>query len=282
MTISEQHVKHGSLMIVGGAEKRRCDSPVFIRFLEFSTSRDPTVLLVDAASRAPGRMVREYRELFMELGARKVLFPRLVDRDDADQSQFMEAVEEADIVYLSGGDQSRLVGVLLGTKGLRRLLHRHRNEGLPVGGSSAGAAALSRFMIAGGRAGLWPKKGRVRLSDGLGFAHELVIDQHFGRRARLGRLLEALAILSEEDVVGIGVDEDTAVAIGPDGRGEVVGRGAAMVLRMERGAYREWCEAEKDEIIGGSCTNLLVLRHGDASVKLRANPPRPAACNDIV
>lgn len=256
-------------MIVGGAEKRHRDSPIFIRFLESTTSGDPTVLLVDAASRAPGRMVRGYRELFVELGARKVLFPRLVKRDDADQSQFMEAIEEADIVYLSGGDQSRLAGILLGTRGLQRLLHRHRNEGLPVGGTSAGAAALSRFMIVGGGAGLWPKKGRVKLSEGLGFAHEMVIDQHFGRRARLGRLMEAVAMLSEKNIVGVGVDEDTAVVIGPDGRGEVVGRGAAMVLRMERGACREWREAEKDEIVGGSCANLLVLRHGDASVKLR-------------
>ena len=113
-----------------------------------------------------------------------------------------------------------------GTPVARKLQHRHA-EGVHVGGTSAGAAILAEHMIGGGMAGATPRGAGVVLAPGLGFTRRLVIDQHFRQRDRLGRLLAALSY--NPQAVGVGIDEDTALFLGPDERFEVVGSGAVTV-----------------------------------------------------
>jgi cyanophycinase len=100
--------------------------------------------------------------------------------------------------------------------------------GVPVAGTSAGAAFISEHMIAFGDEGSTPVAGSVRLAAGLGLTNRFIIDQHFRQRDRLGRLLTALAF--NPFAVGLGLDEDTAAFIAPDHTVHVEGSGGITVV----------------------------------------------------
>lgn len=253
----------GKLMIVGGAETRNRSGRILSRFIGLTDREAPVVLFIDAASRSPGRMADEYRRLFLDLGAADVLYPRLARSSDASNWLFLNAVERADLVYLSGGDQSRLSRILGGSRGLELMLDRYRHDGLSVGGTSAGAAALSSRMITGGDGGLWPKKGLVRIADGLGFIPRVIIDQHFAQRWRLGRLVEAIAMHSRDGVVGIGVDEDTAVLLRNDRSAEIIGSGGVALIRCSYRAYSAWDRASSGDLISVPLKTFRILISGE-------------------
>ena len=106
---------------------------------------------------------------------------------------------------------------------------------LPVIG--AGASLLSEHMIAMGDSGGSPRRRLVHLAKGLGLAPDVIIDQHFRRRDRLGRLLTALSY--NPAPLGLGVDEDTAAVIDPDGTMTVLGAGAVTVVDASRMRYTD-------------------------------------------
>ena len=143
------------------------------------------------------------------------------------------------------------------------MLERYKHDGLSVGGTSAGAAAMSSRMITGGDAGLWPKKGLVRIADGLGFIPGFIIDQHCAQRWRLGRLVEAIAIHSRDGITGIGVDEDTAVLLGNDGTAEIIGSGGVALIRCTFRAYSAWDRASKGDLISLPLKTFRILKSGE-------------------
>lgn len=202
----------------------------------------------------------------MDLGASRILSPRLLRVEDANREEFIHNVEEADAVYFAGGDQSRLSRVLLGSRGIELMRERHAAGDLVVGGTSAGASALCETMIASGRSGLWPAKGMVDLEAGLGFASGIVIDQHFKERNRQGRLVEAVLRLSERRIEGIGVDENTAVAVQDDGTINVVGDGAAVCVSSPEGGYQTWCQTKPGDILGVAELTISILPQGARTV----------------
>ena len=253
----------GNLMIVGGAENKSQSGKILSRFMQLAVQENPVVLFIDAASRSPGRMADEYRRIFLDAGALDVLYPRLARTSDASSSRFIDAVASADLIYLSGGDQNRLSRILKGSRGLDLMLDRYRKSMISVGGTSAGAAAMSARMIAGGDGGLWPKKGLVRIADGLGFAPRIIVDQHFAQRWRLGRLVEAIAIHARDGITGIGVDEDTAVLIKNDGTAEIVGSGGVALIRCSYRAYSCWNRASHGELIPVPLKTFRILTSGE-------------------
>jgi cyanophycinase len=211
-------------------------------------------------------MDREYERAFLDLGASRVLSPRLLRVEDANREEFINNAEKADAVYFAGGDQSRLARVLLGSRGLELLTERHASGDLLVGGTSAGASALSQTMIASGRSGLWPSKGLVNLEKGLGFVSGVVIDQHFRERNRQGRLIEAVLRLSQRRIEGIGVDENTAVAVRADGTIDVIGDGAAVRVASREDGYQTWRQARPGEILPIAELTISIFPQGTRMV----------------
>ena len=136
-------------------------------------------------------------------------------------------LDQATGVFFTGGNQLRLTTNLGGTT-FARNLRRLNNTGLHIAGTSAGAAYMPAHMIASGRKGPVPQEGKVNLAPGLGLLNSVLIDQHFRQRDRIGRLLTALAF--NPFAVGLGIDEDTAAFISPEGILEVVGAGAITVV----------------------------------------------------
>ncbi len=139
----------------------------------------------------------------------------------------LDLLEYASGLFITGGSQLRISAALGGTDIAHAIRRRHA-EGMVVAGTSAGAAILSEHMIAMGDSGATPRRRLVQMSKGLGLAPDLVIDQHFRQRDRLGRLVTALSY--NPGPLGIGVDEDTAALIDAGGILRVIGSGAVTVL----------------------------------------------------
>ena len=202
----------GSLFIVGGKDGRNEDRILLDRFLELCGGRRARVLVITTASPEPERPHEEYAAAFSKLGARGVSILHPATRKDADAPALLSALDRAEGVYFSGGGQRRLVATLGGSKFDALLRERHR-RGLPVGGTSAGASALSTVMLAGGKGRTALQTGSAELSTGFGLLPGVIVDQHFQQRKRMGRLFAAVTRNPEK--LGFGVDEATAAEIDP-------------------------------------------------------------------
>lgn len=220
--------KPAPLLIIGGHEDREDSMEVLRRFVELSGGADARLVVLTAASTVPQRMWDGYRDAFGALGVRQCRPVHTASRAEAEDAALAAAVANADGIFLSGGDQKRLLACLGGTA-VERAMHTARAQrGACVAGTSAGASAMSALMLADGRAELLPEKGAVSLGAGFGLVQRVVIDQHFSERHRLARLLSVVA--QNPQLLGIGIDEDTALLVTPGHGVEVIGEGAVTVL----------------------------------------------------
>jgi cyanophycinase len=208
----------GQLVIVGGGELVRS---ILEKTLEVAGGTSARVLVVPHASEdleSGYRMV----ELWTELGAERVDVLDLTDTPAA-----LELIKDADLIWLKGGQQERLMAVLQAA-GLVDAIRDRFADGATIGGTSAGAAVMSRLMIAGGpRTAEDQALLRPRLGSGLGLWPEAVVDQHFLRRNRLPRLMSV--VNDHPGLVGVGIDECAAVLV----RGqhfEVMGESRVVVI----------------------------------------------------
>jgi cyanophycinase len=214
-------------MAIGGAEDKLGDKAVLARFVELAGGASARVLIVSTASSLGEEVTDLYRTVFAELGVGEIEALRPRTREQAEQPAATAAVEHATGVFLTGGNQLRLAMVVGGTAMGRALTDAYR-RGAVVAGTSAGASALAEHMVSFGRPGETPRQRMGQLSSGLGLLPGVVVDQHFGQRNRIGRLLAMVA--QSPALLGVGIDEDTAAVIGGDGVLEVIGRGAVTVV----------------------------------------------------
>jgi cyanophycinase len=214
-------------MIIGGAEDKGRDRAILSRFVGLAGSGDARIVVIATASTFGQRATDRYAELFSEVGAGQVTGLCPQSRQEANDPATSGHVAEATGVFLTGGNQLRLVSVVGGTRMEDAMASAH-DRGVVVAGTSAGASAVAAHMVAFGRSGASPKHRMIHLSAGLGLVEGVVVDQHFEQRGRWGRLLAAVALSPR--LLGIGLDEDTAAIIHPDRTLEVLGRGAVTVV----------------------------------------------------
>jgi len=218
----------GLIMAIGGAEDKVRERVILRRFVAACGGPDANIVVLATASEHPETGER-YAELFYGMDADTVEVLRIRTREDAVEAgrDVHDVLETATGFFMTGGSQLRISSALGGTA-LAASLRRRHAEGMVVAGTSAGAAVISRHMISMGESGGTPRRRLVQMAQGLGFAPDLVIDQHFRRRDRMGRLITALSYNPEP--LGVGVDEDTAAMIGADGVLTVLGSGAETVV----------------------------------------------------
>lgn len=216
----------GPLLIIGGHEDKRHDRAILECFARLCGGRGAEVAVLGVASERPREVEDVYRPVLEDLGL-QVMFLDLRDRAAAQDEAAARRVEEADALFFTGGDQLRITSLLGGTR-VDAAVRARWQAGAPLAGTSAGASALSGTMIVGGDGDATPALNTIQMAPGLGLLPNTVIDQHFAQRGRIGRLLSALA--QNPAVLGIGVDEDTAVVVTPDGLFEVVGSRTVTVL----------------------------------------------------
>jgi cyanophycinase len=248
------HGGRGPVVVIGGAEDKRGDRLVLSRLVEMA-GPDPHLVVLSTASMRGEEAIARYGELFTEMGAARVTGLRPLTREEADDPAASATVMGANGVFLTGGNQVRLVSVIGGTR-LEDALFSARDRGAVIAGTSAGASAVAAHMVAFGRPGASPRHRMVHISAGLGLIEDVIVDQHFEQRGRMGRLLAAVAISPK--LLGLGLDEDTAAIVYADRTLEVVGKGSVTIVdgsKVSTDAYR--IKAHRPMMVSGAVVHAL-------------------------
>jgi cyanophycinase len=230
-----EHV-HGTLLLIGGAEDKVGSRLLLRRFLELAGGSAAHIVIIAAASSYEDLVGRRYMAIFSGLGAERAEVLQARDRSESRHPVPIQQIEHATGIFITGGDQLKLTALLGGTP-LADAIRRRHGAGVVIGGTSAGASAAPEHMLAYGGGGLTPRRALMQFAPGLGLIGGVVVDQHFGARNRAGRLMTAVA--HNPDLVGIGLDEDTAVEFHTPRRLTVYGRGAVMVVDGADASYSD-------------------------------------------
>lgn len=218
---------HTSLLIIGGAEDKVGRTTVLRRFVRLAGGCKARIVIIPTASSIPDEAVDTYTAIFSRLGAPVVVTVDPPSRPAAAGEALVAAIDDATGIFITGGNQLKLAQLFVGTP-LADAISRAHARGAVVAGTSAGASIMSRFMISLGADGVTPRQRAGQLTSGLGLLPGVIVDQHFDQRARYGRLMSLVA--GSPDLLGIGIDEDTAAEI-RDGRLlTVLGSGAIFVV----------------------------------------------------
>ncbi|MGF6872830.1 cyanophycinase [Paraburkholderia sp. MM5477-R1] len=256
---SPKGATRGFIIPIGGAENRVRNPVILRRFVKLCGGSRAHIAVIPTASSLDdtGDL---YESVFRDLGADRVSILPFKTRRDCESDRYLKVLDHADGVFMTGGDQVRLAEMLSDTPAAEKL-HSRNAHGMHVAGTSAGASAMSAAMIAGGKSGATPRAGMVDLAPGLGLISRFVIDQHFGQRDRLGRLLTAVASIPFG--VGIGLDEDTAAFIGPDEMLEVVGSGGVTIIDGSNLRNSAADSVRHDDPVGLTGIRLHILVDGN-------------------
>ncbi len=220
----------GALLAIGGAEDKLGKRTVLSEFIELAGGPDARIAVVATASSLGPEIVEVYDALFRKLGAAEVFGVRPESREEAADPALVARLEDATGIFMTGGNQLKLSGIVSGTAFGDAIKAAHE-RGVVVGGTSAGASIQSSHMVAFGPGGSTPKQRMTQLAGGLGLIRDVVVDQHFGQRNRYGRLL--MLVAQSPHLLGIGIDEDTGALITEvDGHEvlRVLGRGVVTVF----------------------------------------------------
>jgi cyanophycinase len=215
--------------VIGGAEDPDEDEMrILPRFVEMAGGKKARIILCSSPSENPEEKVDTYGKLFEKIGVSEVIPAAITERKQAEEPELVKAVERATGVFFTGGDQLRLTALISGTPFGENIRERLYGDGLVVAGTSAGAAAMSSVMIIGGSEKGTVKREDVSLAPGLAYWRDTVVDTHFNQRGRVSRLMTIFA--HNPNVLGIGIDENTAIDLVPGDRFTVIGEGVVMVF----------------------------------------------------
>ena len=211
----------GWLVVVGGGSRPRPAVEEFVRLCEGGP-----ILVITSASAAPEESGPAAVRQFQEAGGQQVCWLHVAGPDTANADSTVGRITQARGVFFTGGVQTRFMERIGGTRAeaaLRALYFERRGV---VGGTSAGAAVLSEVMITGdGDLGKL-ERGNIATARGLGLLTNCIVDQHFVARQRNNRLL---SLVIEKRLVGVGIDESTAIVYYPDDTFRVYGDGSVLV-----------------------------------------------------
>jgi cyanophycinase len=249
----------GPVVMIGGAEDKQRDGVILSRVVELAGGPDASIVVISTASTFGERAAARYSEVFRELGAGESVGIHPRTREQANEPDLIQAVNRAAGVFLTGGNQLRLVSVVGGTR-LEDALASAHDRGAVIAGTSAGASAVAAHMVAFGRSGASPKHRMIHLSAGLGLVDGLVVDQHFEQRGRWGRLLAAVALSPR--LLGIGLDEDTAAVVHADRTLEVIGKGAVTIVDgAEVATDAHHIKGHRPMMVSGAIVHALPARY---------------------
>ena len=246
-----------TLMAIGGAMDQ--ENPSVIReFVLRAGAETARVVVLPQASEVveTGEI---YASQFRELGAHKVDILDFHEREEAGTDEQVALLRNASGIFITGGAQMRLAALFGGTLLEDELLAAYQ-RGCLVGGTSAGAAILSKTMIAYGRGGPTPRERIAQFSPGFGFTSKFVFDQHFRQRDRIGRLIYAVA--AHPGVVGVGLDENTAAILEDDDRLTVCGSGAVTIVDGRQISATNVAEVGSRGVVAVAGLTVHVLTEG--------------------
>lgn len=249
----------GNLLIIGGKEDKVGDCRILRRFIELAGGRSAHIAVITTATEKPHEVGDEYRQLFLELGAESASILYMANREAANDRHQIAEIENASGIYFTGGDQLRITSILGGSLADRAIRHVIKKNVI-VAGTSAGASVMSDTMIVEGTSSDTPKKSTIGMAHGMGLLENVVIDQHFAQRGRINRLLAAVA--QNPYVLGMGIDEDTAILVSPDGRCEVIGSQTVTIVDGKLIGFSNISETSHHEPLALSNVIIHILPQG--------------------
>ncbi len=258
--LSSKSVK-SSILVIGGAEDKVHGKEILSSFVKRAGGTDAVIAIIPSASREPLLIGDRYQRIFENMGATHVKVLDVRDRVHAEDSYYQEFVENCTGVFMTGGDQLRLCGLLSDTPLMERIRQRVHGGEITIAGTSAGAAVMGHHMIAGGSSGESPNRALVDLAMGLGMIPEIIVDQHFHNRNRMARLLSTVAV--HPDRLCIGIDEDTCAVFEREGYLEVLGRGTVTIVDSKDLSHTNQSSVGASDPLSLHNLHLHVLCHGD-------------------
>ncbi|MBL4662650.1 MAG: cyanophycinase [Flavobacteriaceae bacterium] len=261
----------GTLIPIGGNEDKGIEEHevyhlefieegILSRVVKESGGVDAMIIIVPTASSIPEEVGQNYLEAFGKLGCTNLHVMDIRDRQQSEDPTNISLLKKANCVMFSGGNQSKITQKIGGTTIHKILMERYETDHLVIAGTSAGAMCMSQEMITGGSSQESFIKGAVGMAEGMEFVPKLIIDSHFIRRGRFGRLAEAVARFPQ--LIGIGLAEDTGLVIKKDSF-EVIGSGMVIVFDARKVKHNNHKVLEKGTPM--SLTNLKtsILANGD-------------------
>jgi len=249
----------GQLLIIGGAEDKVGESAILKEAVEIIGKENGILSVITTATNQPESVGKEYDELFKRLGAGEVNILNIGSRDIANEEGSRSAVKKSSGIFFTGGDQLRLTSILGGTSFHKGLVDFYNSGGVIIG-TSAGASVMTGTMIVDGNSNDAARKCTLKMAPGLGLLHEAIIDQHFAQRGRIGRLLCGVA--ENPEMLGIGIDEDTAIKVLPNGTFRVYGSNSVTVIDGRTIKSSNVTELAPEEILCINNATLHILPSG--------------------
>lgn len=261
----------GKLIPIGGNEARKVEQKedseqkfdfkhgVLEEVIKEMKGEKPRIVVLPLASQHQEEFEELYKNAFKRLG-HEVDFLIINGKREADKEENLEVLRRCDGVFITGGDQSRLIQRLEGTEFMEILRDRYFNDDFVIAGTSAGAMVMSEFMIHGGKSEESIVKGVAKIADGFGLLPGTIIDTHFLSRGRFSRLTEAL--LLKRNATGIGLCEDTAVVITKGFELKAIGSGTVTIIEGEHIENTNYEEADERDPIYIDNLKVHILSKG--------------------
>lgn len=233
----------GKLIAIGGAEHKGTvlevdgfqrnnlnffELGILRRVVEEAGGVNARIEVITTASMIPYEVGENYLDAFGKIGCTNIGLLHIRTRQDAMNNEYVDRIRDCNAVMFSGGNQLRLSATDGGTEFLSILKKRYKEENFVIAGTSAGAMAMSNTMIYEGNAARAHLKGEVKITTGLGFLNNVIIDSHFEKRGRFGRLAQAVA--ANPGCIGIGLGEDTGMLISEGNKMEAIGSGLVIIV----------------------------------------------------
>jgi cyanophycinase len=252
----------GHLVIIGGGKRGQ---QIMQTYVQLAGGEGAKVVVFPMASELADTIGPEQAVSIQQAGARTV-FSLNINHAQAESDSIIKLLDGVTGVFFSGGDQSKLTAALLGTQ-VEKKLHQLYQDGAVLGGTSAGAAVMSKMMITGreklsrdtNNAYTFIKRNNIETAEGFGFLDNAIVDQHFIKRKRHNRLISL--VLENPRLIGIGIDEATAIVVNPDESFSIVGEGTVMVF--DAAHSKKIRENEKGHL-GADNILLHILMAGDS------------------
>ena len=248
----------GHLFIIGGAEDKTGECEILKQFASMLNQGDKLTVLT-TATEDPQAAGQNYTAVFTRIGVADVQVLSINTRDDANDKDKCDMIKNSRCIFLTGGDQLRITSILGGTKAYTELRNLYYSGGI-IAGTSAGASAMSSTMIVQGNDNEPARKCTLKMAPGLGFISDTIIDQHFDERGRFGRLLCGVA--EDPGILGIGIDEDTAIKLYPDMHFEILGNNAVTVIDGNSIISSNVSELKPNEILSITGVTVHTLPKG--------------------
>jgi cyanophycinase len=276
-------VPNGALVIIGGHENKG-EGPekeiqrehfvrleVLERFVKECRSDNCRIEVITTASSEGDESFADYQKAFADLNVKQVGHIHHHNRLEALDNKCLERIQKANGVFFSGGSQLKLTSIYGGTDLLTLLKERYIYEELVIGGTSAGAMAMSTPMIFGGAEGSELMSGEVKITTGLEFLKDVCVDTHFVDRGRFVRMAQVIA--TNPTSVGIGIEENTAIIVRNGIEAEVVGSGIIIIIDGHQLTSSNVEDYEKKPPLSIHDLKVHLLAGGERYIIPQKNPP---------